>query len=259
MSHRSAKVELSIPTPGTTEIEALGLLHDLRSPLSAAANAFRVLDILISQPADEETRFFRDTVRASLRRAWLVVEDWHEALGTDAGARPPGRSDLQHLCDEVARDLGLGRSEVSVRLDACPPIEAPAAALRVVLRNLLSNALRSRRDGVPPRITIGSVPRGRMVELYVRDNGRGMPPRHAERALQPFWRGAQKREPGLGLGLTLVRHVVAQRGGHVRIRSRHGEGTTVSFTLPAARCRRATSREAGASDATPRPRAEAAS
>lgn len=234
MNHRSQRTERALAPLGAAEIEALGLLHDLRSPLSAAANAFRVLEVLIAQPDDEETRFFRDTVRASLRRAWHVVEEWHEALGASSRAAPPGRTDLRSLCGEVLEHLELGSSQASVRLESCPAIGVPPAVLRVILRNLLSNALRYRREGIPLEITIGGAPRGRLVELYVRDNGRGMPASHVQRAFRAFWRGSEVPSSGLGLGLSLVEHVVAQRGGQIRIESRHGVGTTVSFTLPAA-------------------------
>ncbi len=233
MNRRSERTDRPLPTLGAAEIEALGLLHDLRSPLSAAANAFRVLEVLIAQPDDEETRFFRDTVRTSLRHAWHVVEEWHEALGVSSPTAPPGRSDLRSLCGEVLEHLDLGRSQASIRLESCPAVGVPPAVLRVVLRNLLSNALRHRRAGVPLEIMIGGAHRGRLVELYVRDNGRGMPPSHVERAFRAFWRG-ETGPTGLGLGLTLVQHIVAQRGGQIRIDSRHGAGTTVSFTLPAA-------------------------
>lgn len=234
MNHRSERTTRPLPALGAAEIEALGLLHDLRSPLSAAANAFRVLEVLITQPEDEETRFFRDTVRASLRRAWHVVEEWHEALGASSGAALPERSDLRVVCGEALEHLDLTSGKASVRLESCPVVGVPAGVLRVVLRNLLSNAMRYRREGVPLEITIGGAPRGRMIEVYVRDNGRGMPALHVEQALGAFWRGPERLGSGLGLGLSLVQHIVAQRGGQTRIESRHGEGTTVFFTLPAA-------------------------
>jgi signal transduction histidine kinase len=235
MRQRNAAAGRCLPALGAAEIEALGLLHDVRSPLAAATNAFRVLEVLIAQPEDEQTRFFRNTVRVSLRRAWHVVEEWHEALGASSPGPRPEPSDPRAVCHEVTEELGINDSMASIRLEGSPPVGVPASVLRVVLRNLLTNALRYRRAGIPLEITIGGVPRGRMVELYVRDNGRGMSASDVERAFRTFWRGPQAPGAGLGLGLSLVRHVVAQRGGDARIRSRRGEGTTISFTLPAAR------------------------
>jgi signal transduction histidine kinase len=236
MNRRNARTERPLAALGAAEIEALGLLHDLRSPLSAAANAFQVLEVLITQPDDAETRFFRDTVRASLRHAWHVVEEWHEALAATSPAAPSDRTDVRSLCHEVLEHLDLGASRTSIRVEGCPAVGVPPAVLRVILRNLLSNAMRYRREGIPLEITIGGAPRGRLVELYVRDNGRGMAPSHVQHAFRAFWRGPEESQAsGLGLGLSLVQHVVAQRGGQTRIESRHGAGTTVSFTLPAAR------------------------
>jgi signal transduction histidine kinase len=218
---------------GTADLATLGLLHDLRNPLSAAANAFRVLEVLIARQ-DEETRFFRDAVRASLRRAWHVVDEWQEALGAGAPLAPAAATDLRIACRGAVEDSDLRDASVSFHFHDCPRVRISTGAVRVIVRNLLSNAVRYRREGVPLKIVLGAHRRGAVVEVYVRDNGRGIPRQELPRVFEAFWRGIADRQDGLGLGLglNLVETIVAQYGGRSRVTSHPGRGTTVSFTLP---------------------------
>jgi signal transduction histidine kinase len=210
------------------ELASLGLIHDLSSPLGAAAGAFRVLEVLLGQ-GDQDTRFFRDTVRASLRDASTVVHEWRRLLATAYAQEGAATVDLHELVVDLRTELGMDDVLTVERLpQACVQREK----MRLVFRNLLDNARRHQRPGVPLRITVGSKRHQRRLCVFVHDNGRGIPPAYQASIFEPFRRIPGRNEGGLGLGLYLVKRLVAQHGGDVWLRSREGVGTTFFLALP---------------------------
>ncbi|MGC2607940.1 MAG: ATP-binding protein, partial [Silvibacterium sp.] len=112
-------------------------------------------------------------------------------------------------------------------------VEADRRALRSILDNLLSNALRYTPQGGAVLIEATEIKDG--VQFLVRDTGRGI---EAERLAQIFGRfsgsSGEGKAAGTGLGLALVRRLTESLGGQVSVESRLGQGTTFSFTLPTA-------------------------
>jgi signal transduction histidine kinase len=108
-------------------------------------------------------------------------------------------------------------------------VMADRRALRTILDNLLSNALRYTPAG--GEILLGGEEIKNFVQLSVRDTGRGIA---AERLSMIFDRFNALSEQGSGLGLALVRRLVESLGGQIAVESRLGHGTTFRFTLPVA-------------------------
>ncbi len=110
-----------------------------------------------------------------------------------------------------------------------------AGLLRIVLANLMGNALKYSRDASPARIEVGTGGRtGDRIEFFVRDNGAGFEMAYRDRLFQPFQRlhGAHEFE-GSGVGLATVQRVIAKHGGEVGAEGEPGAGATFLFTLPA--------------------------
>jgi signal transduction histidine kinase len=129
-------------------------------------------------------------------------------------------------CDEAARKHI--RIEVRAYADLAV-VQADRRALRSILDNLLSNALRyTQPDG---EILIAAEEIQNFVQFTVRDTGRGI---EAERLSTIFDRFNTFSEHGTGLGLALVRRLVESLGGQIAVESRLGHGTTFRFTLPVA-------------------------
>ena len=105
-----------------------------------------------------------------------------------------------------------------------------------MLGNLVDNAIKYGRD--QGHVAVGSQ-RGERgwVEVFVRDDGPGIPPEALDRVFERFFRvdKARSREQGgTGLGLAIVKHIVQSHGGRVWAKSELGQGATFYFTLPAA-------------------------
>jgi signal transduction histidine kinase len=214
------------------ELASFGLVHDLRSPLAAAASAFQVLEVLLGQ-GDADTLFFRDAVRKSLHRAAELVDGWHRLLASTCAEDRAAPVDLAALVGEVLAELGMHRRQADLTLSVgrLPTVVAQRFKIHLALYNLLDNARLYRREGIPLIVHIGSRRRGPRHTIFVRDNGRGIPPAYHATIFEPFQRVQGSPGAGLGLGLSLVRRVIEQHGGSVWLRSRVGVGTTVSFTL----------------------------
>jgi NtrC-family two-component system sensor histidine kinase KinB len=108
-------------------------------------------------------------------------------------------------------------------------VSADRRAVRTILDNLLSNALRyTPQSG---EIRLGATEMHDRIQFFVRDNGRGI---ETERLPTVFGRFSEGSSDGTGLGLALVRRLVESQNGQVSVESRLGHGTTFSFTLPIA-------------------------
>jgi signal transduction histidine kinase len=110
-----------------------------------------------------------------------------------------------------------------------------AAQLDQVLQNLLSNALKFGRPGVPPSVEIEAHREGGDWCLVVADHGIGIPPEQRDQVFQMFHRlhGLDAYE-GAGVGLAIVQRIVEHHGGRVRAEATPGGGATFLVTLPAA-------------------------
>jgi two-component system phosphate regulon sensor histidine kinase PhoR len=114
-------------------------------------------------------------------------------------------------------------------------VRADAGRLEQVLSNLVDNAIKYGRTG--GRVTVGAQSANdSKVEIFVKDDGVGLPAEALERVFERFYRvdKARSREQGgTGLGLSIVKHIVQGHGGRVWARSEPGQGATFYFTLPA--------------------------
>src|SRR5207245_1608270 len=143
---------------------------------------------------------------------------------------------LLALVDKVFADFRARASVKSVNLINETPalmVRADPGRLDQVLCNLVDNAIKyGRNDGT---LVVGArAVNGEEIEVFVRDDGPGIPPEAIDRVFERFYRvdKARSREQGgTGLGLSIVKHIVQSHGGRVWVESRLGKGATFLFTL----------------------------
>jgi signal transduction histidine kinase len=149
----------------------------------------------------------------------------------------PERLDLAVLCEAIVASLQHRLDEIGATVTVMrpmPPIVADRLAIEQILSNLIENASKYLKPGVPGRITVSAAvaDRGR-IDVKVADNGRGIDPRDHDRIFDLFRRSGQQDQPGEGIGLAHVRALAYRLGGFISCQSALGEGATFTLSLPA--------------------------
>ena len=148
---------------------------------------------------------------------------------------PRVAADLNALTARVLENLDAARLESGseIIVNPLPTLVVEETRIQQLLQNLISNAIRYRREDVPCRIELSAERRGGEWLFSVADNGLGIDPQDAERIFQPFKRLERGKSSGTGLGLAICRRIVEQHGGRIWVDSERGKGATFRFTLPA--------------------------
>jgi PAS domain S-box-containing protein len=220
--------------------EFLGMLsHELRNPLAPIRNALYILDR--AEPTSEQARRAREVANRQLVHITRLVDDLLDVTRIARGKIELRREDLDlaALARRTAEDYRALLEDRGLALELALPGEPVAVSgdetrLAQVLGNLLSNAAKFTPAGGRVSLRLG-VEEGRAV-VRVRDTGVGIAPEVLPTLFEPFTQAKQtlaRSEGGLGLGLALVKGLVALHGGEVAATSGAG-GTEFVVRLPLA-------------------------
>jgi two-component system phosphate regulon sensor histidine kinase PhoR len=213
--------------------------HELRTPLSLIKGFVETL--LEGAKADPEqcTRFLQ-MIEKHTDRLTFLIEDLLTISRLESGQIVMNlhRVDLQEETQRVIDDLRSRADDKKAVLENQVPsglaARADADRLQQVLTNLVENAIKYGRAG--GRVVIGGTAKAEnRIEMWVRDDGPGIPAEARERVFERFYRvdRARSRDTGgTGLGLSIVKHIVQAHGGEVWLESELGTGTIFHFTLP---------------------------
>ena len=198
--------------------------HELRSPLTALKLQAQVLRRLGETDAPEpERQAALAALIAGVDRAGRLVEQLLALARTEPGAPQPAPQPValaallgQVLADEAAPLAASRGSQLVLTADDSLAVPGDAAELRVLVRNLVDNALRYSPPGGTVQITLAASPAGPL--LTVDDSGPGIPKAERERVFERFVRGAASAETtGSGLGLAIVRQIARRHGAGVAL------------------------------------------
>lgn len=202
--------------------------HDLRAPLRAMEGFARILLDDYAAALDEKGgRYAERIVAASMRMEGLI--DALLAYSRLRRHEPAVRIvDPTPIAQQAAGEVRtrLGR-EIAIDVAASlPPVMAEPTVLGQVLTNLISNAAKFQRDGVPVHVTVRAEHQAGRVRIWIEDDGIGIAPEHQERIFNVFERlHGDETYPGTGIGLAIVREGVALMGGSAGVESELGKGS----------------------------------
>ena len=205
--------------------------HELRTPLTVIkGNVEGMLDGMYAPDREVLERILAETHQ--LER---LIDDLRTLSLADAGMLALQRepTDLGALAAEALAAFEPQAAAASVTLvaqptPAMPEIEIDPRRVRQAIANLVANAIRHTPPG--GRVTVAVAPDGGGQQLSVTDTGSGMDAEAAAHAFDRFWRTADS--PGAGLGLAIVRDLVAAHGGTVELETVEGAGTVVRCRFP---------------------------
>lgn len=238
---RTAELEATLDAlaDAKEELESTsrGIIHDVGNSVVVVGLLARRLRLLHEQGATAAVAEQILRVQEHATRMESLVGELARLLR--AGTEPllPETVDLGSLARAVAAALppnARGRS-LACSAPRGLTVTADPAQLRTVLENLIGNAWKYTVGARRPRVTVG---RRRDGVLFVRDNGCGFDPAHAESLFQPFFRvRGGTHATGSGLGLAIVARIVGRHGGRAWAEGTPGRGATFCFTLPASPAR----------------------
>jgi signal transduction histidine kinase len=216
--------------------------HELRAPI---ASVRLMAENLESGKVAEEPRrmeYFR-FISQECRRLSGLVENVLDFSSIEQNRKQYEFEpvDLRRIVDSTVRLLQPPATERGVTLSVAdsvgtvPPISADGKALQQALLNLVDNAIKhSPRDAVV-MVGLEIAPAGNGVRIWVEDNGKGIPLAEQEKIFERFYRlGSELRREtqGVGIGLSIVKHVVEAHHGRIHVRSAPGQGSRFTIELP---------------------------
>lgn len=221
---------------GELESFAYVASHDLQEPLRKIRF---YADRLLSHATgslDEKGAEYINRMRNAVDRMGCFIEDLLRYSRVTAGDQPFAQVDLNEILRDVLSDLEVRISETSTRIrrDTLPAIEAERHQMRQLFLNVIGNAMKYHRAGVPPEITIRARAERDGYGIDIADNGIGFDAGDAQRIFGLFQRLHGKSEyEGTGIGLAICKKIAERHGGEIRAQGVAGEGATFRIWLPA--------------------------
>jgi len=214
--------------------------HELRTPLTSI-NGFAEL-LTADETIPAQAREFVSIIANESQRMSRMINTFLSVTQLQ-------RKDKQEVLkiplrlDEVVRETIVSLQPTAkkkrIRLieqpaHRIPPVAADKSLITQAVKNLVNNAIKYSPERTT--VTVSTALEAEAVRVCVEDRGFGIPAEAKERVWDKFYRvvreGQEKDEESTGLGLSFVREVVEQHGGHVELDSEEGRGSRFSFTLP---------------------------
>ena len=208
--------------------------HDLQAPLRTITTHLQLLERRVGkQLSDDDLELFHFAVDAAVRMNQLIKDLLtYSQLGTEDRVKDPVNCEeiIESTIDDLASEVS--ESGAIVTHDALPTLTGDPVLLRQLFGNLISNAIKYRREEEPPRIHIGVRRAGNGWQFSVRDNGLGIAPEYRNELFKLFRRLHGREKPGTGLGLAICKRILERIGGNIWVDSVENVGSTFHFFIP---------------------------
>jgi signal transduction histidine kinase len=228
----------------TTELEELrtdlfkriGVLRS-RAALSAPPTTSRETEAVL----DDEDKQLRQDFSEALEFIKSSIAKMDRLISailnlTREGRRQfePVRIDMRELIEAIVATMAhqAAEAEAEIRIEPLPEVTSDRLAVEQIFSNLIDNALKYLKPGVPGRISVRGRTKLNFAIFEITDNGRGIDPKDHQRIFDLFRRAGTQDRPGQGIGLAHVRALVRRLGGTMSVSSELEKGSTFTITLP---------------------------
>jgi signal transduction histidine kinase len=212
--------------------------HDLQEPLRKLETFAERLDSTEADRLSDKGRDYVTRMGSAAARMRSLIEDLLRFSRVSSHEHPFADVDLSKVVREVVADMQvvIDEAEATVTIGDLPTVSADPLQMHQLFQNLLSNALKFRRPGVSPEVTIAGRASTPFAEIDVIDNGIGFEPAYNTRIFNVFERlHGSAAYPGTGIGLALCHKVVERHGGTIVAEGTPGKGAKFTVTLPVVR------------------------
>ncbi|MEO5601236.1 MAG: ATP-binding protein [Cyclobacteriaceae bacterium] len=223
--------------------------HDLQEPLRKISMFTERLKAKYTNALDKEGELFIDRIIFSAGNMRTLIDNLLEFSRANRRSHTYDLVNLRSLLDGVTSELELKIEETKTTIEFAgnfPSVEAVSSEMTQLFSNILSNAIKFRKDSVLPQIRVQAsrVSKAEKVVLNlpgnvvfhkidVTDNGIGFEPEYSEKIFQIFQRLNGKAEyPGSGIGLAICKKIVEKHNGLIFVKSQLDQGATFTVILP---------------------------
>ena len=218
------------------EAFAYSVTHDLRAPLRHIDGFLELLKKSVGSALDEQGRHYKDAASDAAIKMGLLIDELLTFSRMGRHTMSFQQVALGRLVHEVIAELApdaAGR-KIDWRIGDLPAVNSDATMLRLVLANLIGNALKFTRPRPEAQIEIGSQPaQNAEFVIFVRDNGVGFDMTYGDKLFGVFQRLHHADEfEGTGIGLANVRRLITRHGGRTWAEGEVNQGATFYFSLP---------------------------
>ena len=209
--------------------------HDLRSPLRSIINWTQVLGKRLPEPRDEKVDQALHFVQANANRSVELISAVMNLARVQTAPDSLTHIDLNEVVQKVLYQLDTRIRQLDARVEVgpLPSVQGHTTYFELLFTNLLDNALAHGHPERSLQLRIGGRDHPQLHEIFVQDNGVGVPPEDRDRIFQIFARGSNGGEvrTGAGVGLALCRRIVQSYGGSIWVDST-SDGSTFTLTHP---------------------------
>ena len=213
------------------------IYHDLRSPLANVVSSLDLLNTLIEEKDEATESVLKIASNSTDRMQRLILSlldvnrlEMGQTIATQKGVAP--ERIIREAIETISSSFTTRQQKITHIIEEnIPNIWADEDMIRRVLINLLENA--SKFTPTKGEIEIGTKLNGKWVQLWIADNGMGIPPEDQDRVFQKFARTEDgKKISGLGIGLAFCRLAVDGHGGKIWIDPSYTSGAKFNINLP---------------------------
>jgi len=210
--------------------------HDLQEPLRKILSFGERLESSAGAALDGPRRQYLDRMLSAATRMRSLISDLLAYSQAAVSTKPFAPTDLATIARDVIVDLETTIADCGARVDLgqLPVIDADPIQMRQLLQNLIGNALKFRREDVPPVVRLrSSTSDDGQCTISVSDNGIGIKEQHRDKIFRMFERlHSRTQYDGSGIGLAICRRIVERHAGSITVTSTTGGGTTFTIGLP---------------------------
>ncbi len=220
-----------------TELQhfAYAASHDLREPLRTITAYTELVQLRGDSHLDDQSKESMRFILAAAHRMGALIDALLDYSKAGEIAHSPARVvDMEAILARALANLhgSLEENKAVVTHDALPTVLGDETHFEQLFQNLVSNALKYRRQEVP-RIHIGVRAQGEEWLFWVSDNGQGIPLQYHAQIFELFKRLHGQQYPGAGIGLATCKKIVERYGGRIWVESESGNGSRFFFSVPA--------------------------
>ena len=210
--------------------------HDLRAPLRRVMGFVDMLQEDAGPSLNEKNRRYLETISRAANQMGNLIQDLLDFSRLSQSEMQATKVDINQLIQETLGDFQSVTKDRNIvwTIQPLPPVQADRDLLRMVLVNLISNAVKFTGSRAEAKIEIGCAP-GNVNEtvIFIRDNGAGFNPQYSDKLFGVFQRLHRQEEfEGTGIGLANVQRIIRRHGGRVWAEGAVDAGATFYFSIP---------------------------